>query len=364
MKNKNKGGGIIGGLLLLIIGIGLLWYNEGRTVKTAQAINEAKKNYIQVKSDKVDSKNEGKLIATNGKLDLTNSNELVDEVFGIKAKSAKLTRTVEMYQWEEECETDDNNNEKCTYKKEWSDSLIDSSEFKESGHENPDTMLYNSEEYLADNVHVGAFDLSKDLQSRLSTKKAVGYAQLNEEFAGRIENLKVTGNYINNIPESGEPEIGNIRVSFNYNDSESVSVLAVQNDKTFTTFVAKSGKKVYRIKEGIHTGDVILQDMTNENNLIKWLLRLVGTLLIIGGIGSLFAPIQMLANYIPIVRNLVSYATGLIAFVVGLGISLLVIALAWFRFRPVLSIILIVIVVGLIVGLKFMPKKDTQVDTK
>ena len=71
-KNTNKGSGILGGLLLLVVGIGVLWSNEGRTVKTQAAIGEATKSYIQVKSDKVDSKNEGKLIATKGKIQQLN----------------------------------------------------------------------------------------------------------------------------------------------------------------------------------------------------------------------------------------------------------------------------------------------------
>ena len=43
MKGKNKTGGILGGIILVIIGICLLWYNEGRTVKTQKAISEARK---------------------------------------------------------------------------------------------------------------------------------------------------------------------------------------------------------------------------------------------------------------------------------------------------------------------------------
>ena len=366
MKKNSKAGGIVGGLIILIVGIGLLWYNEGRTVKTAQAIGEAKKNYIQVKSDKVDSKNEGKLIATNGKVDLSESNELIDEIFGVKAKSAKLQRTVEMFQWTEECTTDENDHENCTYKKEWKDELVDSSEFREGGHTNPSSMPYESEEYLADNVKVGSFTLTKELQSRLSTKKTIGNDLLKEQFANRVEGLRVDSKYLTNVAEGGTPEIGNIRVSFGYNDADSLSILAVQTDNSFSAYVAKSGKEVYRIKEGTHTGEVILKDMTDENNFMKWLLRFIGTLMVIGGIGSLFAPIQKLANYVPILGGLVSYATGLVSFVLGLAISLLVIALAWFRFRPVLSIILIVIVVALIVALKVMPKKDvkTKLDTK
>ena len=364
MKGKNKTGGILGGIILVIIGICLLWYNEGRTVKTQKAISEARKTYIEVKSDKVDSKNEGKLIATNGKIDLTNTNELVDDTFGIKVKSAKMIRTVEMYQWTEECSTDDNNNEHCEYKKEWKAELVDSSEFKESGHSNPTSMPYENNTYLADNVKLGAFTLSKDLQDNLSTDKSVGNEQLTTEYINKKEGLKISGNYIDNIPESGTPEIGNIRISFKYNDSDSATVLAVQNGETFSKFIAKSGKAVYRIKEGVHTGAEILQDMTNENNFIKWLLRILGIILIIGGINSLFAPLQKLANFVPILGGLVGFASGLVSFVLGLAISLVVIALAWFRFRPLLSIILIVIVVGLVLLLKKMKNKTPEDETK
>ena len=94
MNNKSGGifGGIIGGIVIIIIGIGLLWWNEGRTVKVQKGINEAQSNYTQVKSDKVNSKYDGKLISTNGKLDLSQANEIVDEVFNIKASTAKMER--------------------------------------------------------------------------------------------------------------------------------------------------------------------------------------------------------------------------------------------------------------------------------
>ena len=363
-KNKNSGGSFLGGIIVLIVGIGLLWYNEGRTVKTQAAINEASKNFVQVKSDKVDSKNEGNLIATNGKLDLTNSSELVDDVFAVKAKSVKLVRTVEMYQWEESCSTDDNNKETCTYKKEWNDDLVDSSSFKESGHSNPEAMPYKSENFLAENVKLGAFDMPQDLEERLSAKKEVGEAQLKEEYGDKVEGLVVSGKYITNVKE-GVPEVGNIRVSFAYNTSNSASVLAQQSGNSFVQYTAKNGKGIYRIKDGVHTGKEIIADMTKENNTLKWILRLVGTLLIMLGIGAMFGPIEWLASFVPFLGGLVSTATSLISFVLGLSISLLVIAIAWFRFRPILSIVLIVIVIGLLVGLKYMRKpKITKKETE
>ena len=68
--------GIAGGFVLILIGIVLLWWNEGNNVKNIKTTAEMEKVVIDVKSDKVDSKNDGKLIATNGAL--INEQELSD----------------------------------------------------------------------------------------------------------------------------------------------------------------------------------------------------------------------------------------------------------------------------------------------
>ncbi len=69
-NNNSKIGGIPAALLAIIIGIGLLWFNEGNNVKNIKAIAEARKNVIQVSSQTIDSANEGALIATFGKLNV------------------------------------------------------------------------------------------------------------------------------------------------------------------------------------------------------------------------------------------------------------------------------------------------------
>lgn len=358
MEKNKKTSGILGGLLLLLAGIGLLWWNEGRAVKTQSGINEASKNYTQVKSDKIDSKYDGKLIATNGNLDLSDANELKDEKFGISIKAAKLERYVEMYQWEENCETDDNDNKKCTYEKVWEDRIIDSSDFEESGHSNPSLMPYENETYTADNAKLGKFTLPKELLERLSTNKTKNEDELNNEYNKNVEGIIVSGKYLTNVSTNAEPQIGDFRISFKYSDAQKVSVLAVQNDDSFKQYTAKKGKVIYTIKEGTYTGEEMLMQMTKQNKFFKWLWRIIGTFLVIASIGSLFDPIQKLANFIPIVRNIVSIGISLVSFVVGLSISLLVIAIAWFRYRPLLSITLIVIIIGLFIFLKM--KKPTN----
>ena len=351
-NKKSSGGGIVGGLLLIVVGIGLLWYNEGRTVKTQGAIKEAKSNYTDVKSETIDEKYDGKLIATKGQIDTSEATTLTDSIFGITAQTAKMVRKVEMYQWEENCESDEDDNKKnCTYKKEWSDNLIDSTKFEESGHNNPEYMPYQSETQIAKNVKIGAFILPEELIRQLSTNKHKTNAELETEYQNKIEGYNIKDTYITNTKEATE-EIGDIRISFEYLDNETVSILAVQTGNTFEAFTAKNGKDIYKIVKGSKTGAQILEDMTKSNNFIKWLLRALGTLLVILGFSSMFSIITNLTDKIPILGNIVSGATGLISFLLGISISLIVIAIAWFRFRPILSIILIAIVVLIIVCLK------------
>ena len=346
--NTKQGGGILAGLVLLIIGVCVLWYNEGRTVKTASAIKEAKKNYTDVSSEKIDKKYEGKLVATKGKIDLSEATELTDEKFGITAKAAKLERIVEMYQWEEKCETDDNKNKTCTYNKVWSDNLIDSSSFEKDGHTNPTTFPYESEEKIASNVKLGAYTLPEELIKLASYSKTKNNDDLTSEYQNKVEGIIVDGNYLTNVKE-GNPEIGNIRISYKYLDSETVSVLAVQTGNTFEAFTSKKGKDIYKIVKGNRSGAQILESMTKSNNTLKWILRALGVILTIAGFGSMFSFINNIANKVPILGNIVSGATGLISFLLGISLSLIVIAIAWFRYRPILSIVLIIIVIVIMI---------------
>lgn len=340
-----KGNSIVGGIIIMLAGIALLWWNEGDSVKNIQAVNEGMKNYTDIKSFKVNDKYDGKLVATHGKLIV--NGEISDDEFGVTTNSAALSRKVEMYQWKEECD-DDN----CTYTKEWDDSLIDSSTFKETGYSNPESMPYESEKFVSDQATIGAFTLPEKLVKGLSTEHRI--KDLSEETASN-HSLTLSNNYYTNVID-GKAEVGNIRISFYDNNAKVISVLAMQIDDTFKTYKTKKGKDLFRIYEDNYNGYDMLMNISKQNNIIKWVLRLVGTLLVICGIGSLFAPLTLIMDNIPILGGLVNGATGLISFVLGLSISLLVIAIAWFRFRPLLSIVLIVVVVFLVICLKLYSK--------
>ena len=284
-----------------------------------------------------------------------------DSIFGISVKGVKLVRTVEVYQWKESCETDDNDNKHCTYEKVWDSNLIDSSSFEEGNHYNPSSKLYEDEVYLAYNVRAGAYVLPDELVSQLACDKNKNNVELNNEYNKSIDTIKVDGNYLTNVNDN-VPEIGDIRISYQYIDSGNVSVLAVQTGNTFEAYTTKNGKDIYKILKGNYTGVQILEKMTKTNKTWKWILRLIGVLMVIGAFNTMFTFINNIASKIPVLGGIITGATGLISFILGLAISLIVIAIAWLRFRPILSIILIIIVVALIVFLKLYVKKNPKED--
>ena len=163
-------------------------------------------------------------------------------MFGISVKGIKMTRTVEVYQWKESCETDDDDKKNCTYEKVWDSELIDSNSFVEAGHSNPGSKLYESNLFVAANVNVGAFALPIELVNQLSCDKKKSNADLEKEYNKSVEGIKVDGNYLTNVVDN-KPEIGDVRIYYEYIDSGNASVLAVQIGNTFEAYTSKKWKR-------------------------------------------------------------------------------------------------------------------------
>lgn len=352
---KNKSGGILVGIIFILAGIFLLWFNEGRTVKTKAAIMEAEDEYIDVSSETIDKNNEGKLIATNGKLEVSYDGA-TDTTFDIHVAKPKLKRTVEMYQWKETCE-DNNGNEVCRYSMVWDDEIINSNAFEDATHNNPSSMPYSSETFTADGSRIGDFILDGELLNQLNADK-----KINLQDSAKITNMGLTndGTYYTNV-QNGTPKVGDIRISFSYSDATNVSVLAIQNNNEFGKYKSKEGYTIYELKEGTLNGKQILQKLSDENNMTKWIFRLMGTLFIMGGFAAIISPLQRLVNFIPFFGTVFGWVTGFATFILGLALSLIVIALAWLRYRPVLSIgLLIGVLIVIILTKKLKTKNNTN----
>lgn len=362
--------GVFVGLILIVISIVLLWWNEGRAVKTYQALREGGKTVVPVAADRVDPGMEGKLVHVMGKA--VTGGVVSDDVFGVAAPVLVLSRTVEMYQWKEKRAEHTRKNiggsteteTTYTYSKAWEDDAIDSSEFKNpAGHQNPQGMPVKSESWAAQDATLGAFRMPESLVRKISAREAwvlPTNAVMAASVPGKIT-LQRTGFYIGETPAS--PQVGDVRVSYSVALPCEVSLVSKQVGDTFEAYTAKNGERIELLQAGAHSPGEMFQQAQQNNKILTWILRGAGFLFMLIGLAMMLAPLSVVADLIPFIGSIVGVGTGVISFLIALSLSSGVIALAWLAYRPVLGGSLLAITVLSIVAVSRKMKKARPAST-
>ena len=70
------------------------------------------------------------------------------------------------------------------------------------------------------------------------------------------------------------------------------------------------------------------------------------------GLNIILRPLAVLLSFIPIFEKIVSFITGSLVFLISLVLSLIIIAIAWLFYRPILAIALLLVAVGIIILIK------------
>jgi len=362
--------GIIFGLILIVGSVILLFWNEGRAVKRAQALEEGASAVVSVSSNEVDPVNEGKLIHLSGTTSTTDV--LADTLFPVTETAIRLNRRVKMYQWEESKQTktkEELGGKKKTittysYSRDWSSTPINSSSFKKpEGHQNPGSFPYTEQHQAATHVQVDAFSLSPSQISSLSGGKTI---ELPADFVARLpESMRaravVKDNELYLGADPASPQIGDMRISFSWVEpGQVVSIIAKQNGSSFVPYVAKSGSSIQLLVQGNQTADAMFTAEKKSNTILTWILRFVGFLLMFIGFRTTFNIARTLAAVVPFLAKIVGFGLSMISGLLALILTLLTVAVAWFFYRPLLSIFLVVVVIAIIVGFRFMKKSSKQ----
>ena len=357
--------GALFGLLLLAGSCWGLFWNEGRSVTSARSLTEGAKQVTHIEADRVLPDNEGKLIHVNGQLKTTAP--LVDSEFGVSTKGAVLVRHVEMFQWKEEKETHTNKNyggsqertTTYTYVKEWSDKRHDSSRFKQSGRNNPQ-MRYRDVTLVAKDGALGAFRPSDSVLRRLATPETMPVDRAMQDALRQRVGLQVhvvDGQiYLGSDPAN--PAIGDIRITYRLANPDNVSIVGRQTGSDFTPFQTKAGDTLLFVKAGTIDAAAIFNQAQQENRILTWVIRAVGLFVMAFGFMLLMGPLIALADIIPPLGAVLGFGAAAMALLATALVGPLVIAVAWFWYRPLVSIA--VIAVGLAVAFmtgKFAPRR-------
>ena len=328
------------------------------------ALEEGKGAVVPVLVDAVDTSNDGRLIHFSGEAITQDVVEDLD--FDIEARALKLRRITKMYQWEEEKEERkekvSGGGEKTVtrykYSKVWSEHHIDSGSFNRKGsrgRSNPASIPYESDEYVAGKITVGVFQLSSSLVKEIEAFETLRLpAEVREQIGDRTVHRTGNGLYIG--ADSAEPEIGDLKVSFEVVPSPTeVSVVSRQKGNRLEPYLSKTGT-VELLQVGLASADLMFNSAEEELALETWILRLVGLVAMAAGLTMLFKILETVIDRIPFIGihmgTVVGVGTTLVAILIALPLTLLTIAIAWFFARPILSIILLVLAAGGFIGAK------------
>ncbi|MDO4576067.1 MAG: TMEM43 family protein [Planctomycetia bacterium] len=368
---------ILIGLALFVLAFPLLFWGEGRSVARYKTLKEGEGSVVSIPVDHVDATKEGKLVHLSGKA--VTDDLLQDTDFSVKVNAIKLKRNVEMYQWVEHQETStrkkvggqEETTTEYSYQKEWLSTVVSSSSFQiPQGHENPDAMPYENQEYVAQNVSLGAFRLSDSLISQIGPyesytlpteetpveeKAATDEGAATETPADTNVHRMTSGFYLGNTPTI--PAIGDIRVSFEIVSPREISIVSGQRNDTFSPYITSNKGSIEMLQNGNVSAAEMFTKAQTDNKILTWLLRLAGFLMMFFGLSMIFKPLSVLGDVIPFLGNLIGMGTNLVAFLIALICSLATVACAWLFYRPMFSIPLLGVAAILVLYLFTRKKK-------
>jgi len=378
--------GVGSGFLLLLIGTVMLWANECSYVRQDKAIRSAQKALVKVSDVSVPnpSLNE-KLIHASAFADT--QDVLSDEPFGISETAIALVRYVEYYQYQEFSKTEkkdklggsEETTTTYTYEKKWVNAPINSASFADPDYKKSNIVLdsdVKSQLLYAKNVSFGAYKLpafiieqiqgTTPVDAKISdddflvwnVREVARAKQVGYKYDGAASLLHINGNivYIGKSPAA--PQIGDVRVTLAKTPPQDISIIAkVAGGSTFEKFIDSNGTSFSRVSMGIVSAETMFNSAKKENSMFTWIFRLIGLLLVVASFKLIFKIFPTLFKVLPPLAAIVGAGVGLVCSVGGFAWSLVVIALAWLFYRPLIGVPLLLAAVA---GIWFLAKKGKE----
>lgn len=354
--------GMLIGPLVVLIAIGLLFWNEGRAVGTARSLSEGAGRVVSIAASPVDAANDGKLVHVAGPIAVPG--RLRDAAFGIEAEGLRLVRKVEVFQWKETSHSETRKKlgggeETVTtyhYALDWTDHPVDGSSFKQpDGHRNPPVNV-RGESFAQPRATLGAFALTPSQIGGLGETRTRPVTGSDEgavrRAAGGATALSVLDGRIHLGFDPMRPRLGDVRISYEVAQTPEATIVARQAGNGLAAFTTSNGRTIEILRNGRVPAEQVFADAQTENTILTWIIRVGGILLLALGFGMLLGPLSVLADVIPFLGSLIGGVSSMVAFALAVLVGSITIAIAWFAYRPLLSIGLIVAGVAIAYGLR------------
>lgn len=338
--------GVLIGFIFVVVSIGVLFWNEGRAIRTAQGLAEGAGIVRSVPAERVDPANDGRLVHVTGML--STGGPVSDPDFAVGVNGVRLVRHVEVYQWKEETHSETRTRfgggeERTTtykYVRTWSDKQIDSDRFKEPrGHTNP-VMIYESRDLLAPGTRLGAFAVPDSLLRGFGQPRrfAATDVQANALQIRVSKPVAINDGVLYAGRDPSQPAIGDMRISFAEVPLQMASVVAAQAGSGFAPFPTHTGTTVELIAAGSVPAKAMFQHAEEENVTMTWVLRLIGAIFMLVGFNFVLRPLAVAGSVIPLLGDLIGAGAFLVALVCTVAVAPVVIAFGWLWYRPLIGL--------------------------
>ena len=358
------------GFLLFIGATILLFWNEGDFVKTKKSLQEAEGVLVRVPDvSVVDPSLNGKLIHAFAFADTKET--LTDGLFGVSETAISISRSVEYYQFEEKSSSKTKDKigggqetvTTYTYYKGWTSRPVESEKFNDPVYQSSNFVLTTVEakSERAREVTFGGYRLPPFIISSISGSVPAHInltdnerAQWEKVIAGSVaqtdttsmQMVHVSGNTVYFGKSPSTPNIGDIRVTLTKVMPADISIIAKVVGSTFEPYVSSNGKTVSQVSMGTVSAENMFAGAHSANSLWTWIFRILGTILAIAGLKSMFSILPTLCKVLPFLGNIVGAGVGLVCSVGGLAWSLIVISVAWLAYRPLIGVPLLLAAVA------------------
>jgi hypothetical protein len=363
------------GFTLFLGATAMLWWNEGNSVKTADMLEEAQGVCVEMEDpNKKDASLEGQLVC--GTAMTATTDLLTDKDFGFSVNAISMKRSVEYYQWDEKRTEEtkqklDGSEKKVVtydYNLKWSSSPIGSKHFKEhSTHVNVVLAEFEDDEQWAEHVSFGAYnlnnslihsinayeplrpDMSDDMLRVLDKTIQASYERHYTKKEGLNSNdynfVHVSDGQLYLGLDPNDSKVGDVRINFEkVAPASEVTVVAVVDGDGFKPFKAKNGYTLEKLVMGRKDMNQFFENEQETNTFNTWAYRILGIVMVIGALKLIFGFVVTLTRIVPFLSTIVGWGVGVICTVLGVVWSLLVIAVAWLFYRPIVGIALLAIV--------------------
>lgn len=338
------------GSIMVIVGCGILVWNEGRAVRTSVALEEGFRDVLVPETlNVVFEENNGALVLIAGELNIQDT--LKDEFYGISIPAVKMRKVVQVYQWYEiederkqntELGDHDTHVEKSySYDTDWFDHHIDSSNFANTlGHHNPhlDSWPANSSLQTNSRVKIEGFLLGTDLK-----EKFADFKPFTSDSRPTASDVNIYAGLYYHCRNVWQPEVGDYRVQFSYagRHGDQFTTVGKQAGREVRPYTTQTGEELLLLQPGIRGAGEVFQTEHNNNRTATWIYRLAGWFVTFLGLSCLSNVLEILMDMYPGMKRVVTMGTSSLTFSLSITLTLSIIGLGWLWFRPFLGLLLL-----------------------